>query len=186
MSMKPKFKHSQGSKQRGIALAVSLVLLAVVTLVGIAGVRATTSQQRMARNFFDRGLAFQNAEAGLRVGAQNIVISPIGQRNCGATPCYSNPFQDPNLAADNIISVSTAEFQKGINAASQPQYVTENLGNWQDPANSSGFGQTANAQQYGAQGLALTSTYYRVTARSGDPEESGSRSVVTLQAIYRR
>ncbi len=174
--------------QSGIALAVSLVLLVVVTLVGIAGIRTTTTQQRMATIFFDRGLAFQNAEAGLRVAADSIATSAVGIRNCGGggVVCYTNPFEDPNLQPSNIVTVSNAAYEKGANVAAQPQYVIENMGQWANPTTSTGYGQTANAQQYGAQGLEQMSTYYRITVRSGAPDASGERSVVTLQAMYRR
>lgn len=179
-------RHS--TRQRGIALAVSLVLLVVVTLLGVAGIRATTTQQRMATNFFDRGLAFQNAEAGLRVAADTLAVSVVGHRVCGpgGVVCYTNPFDDPNLPAASIIAVPTAAYERGGNVATQPQYVIENMGDWVNPTTATGFGQTANAQQYGAQGLSQTSTYYRVTVRSGAPDAAGERSVVTLQAMFRR
>lgn len=174
--------------QRGIALAVSLILLVVVTLLGIAGVRATTMQQRMAANFFDRSLAFQNAEAGLRVAAASLGSSVVGHRNCGdgGDNCFINPFVDPDLSASQIITVPVSAYTKGGNVIAQPQYVIENMGDWLDASSPTGFGQTANSQQYGAQGLEQASTYYRITVRSGAPNISGDRSVVTLQAMYRR
>lgn len=177
------------STQKGIALAVSLILLVVVTLLGIAGVRATTMQQRMATNFFDRGLAFQNAEAGLRVAEQSLSTSAVGIRNCGAggVVCYTNPFDDPNLdKANQLITVRSADYNKGGNVVSQPQYVIEDLGDFRNPDTSTGFSLTANSQQYGAQGLEQMSKYFRITTRSGTPEASGDRSIVTLQAIYQR
>ena len=176
------------SAQQGVALAVSLILLVVVTILGIAGVRTTTMQQRMATNFFDRGLAFQNAEAGLRVAEKSLSTSAVGIRNCGAggVVCYSIPFDDPDLDDSNVITVKSGDYYKGGNVASQPQYVIEDMGEFRNPDTSTGFSLTANAQQYGAQGLEQMSKYFRITTRSGAPEASGDRSIVTLQAIYQR
>lgn len=176
-------------RQRGIALAVALILLVLVTLIGLAAARTSTSQQRMTANFYDREIAFQNAEAALRAGADAISTSAVGIRNCGpgGVTCLINPFADPNLPSGSIQTVTSDAFTKGSNAASQPQYVIENMGNnWIDPETDTGFDQSANAAQYGAQGLSITSTYYRVTARSGDPATVGERAVVVLQAMYKQ
>src|SRR3546814_17386392 len=68
--------HSPGRanvrRQRGIVLAVALMLLVVITLIGLAAVRTTTMQQRMTANFYDRALAFQSAEHALQAGAQTV------------------------------------------------------------------------------------------------------------------
>ena len=53
-------------RQCGVALVVSLLLLVIVALVGLAAVRGTLMQQKMAANSFDREQAFQaDAMAGL-------------------------------------------------------------------------------------------------------------------------
>jgi len=185
MAISPK---GLNAKQAGIALTVALILLVLVTLIGIAAVSGTTMQQRMTANFYDREIAFQAAEAALRTGAASLSTSGIGIRNCGAGGiiCVVNPFKATNLDPSHIHTVTSAQFAIGANAASQPQYVIENLGAWPNPDSNTGFDQSANAAQYGAQGLSQTSIYYRITARSGDPASIGERSVVTLQAIYRQ
>ena len=56
-----------GSKgERGIALIVGLVILAVLSLIGIAAFSITTQEERMAGNSRDRMRAFEAAEAALR------------------------------------------------------------------------------------------------------------------------
>jgi len=55
--------------QRGMALVVSLILLITVTLVGLAGMRGTILQERMAGGAYDRETGFQAAEAALILGA---------------------------------------------------------------------------------------------------------------------
>lgn len=180
-------------RQRGVALVVALLLLIVITLVGLAAVRGTIMQQRMAANQFDRQIAFQSAEAAMRA-AQALVASNPGDiaRNCqaGGVYCQGNPFDDPNLDQSKIISVASGtgagQFTKSSLATSQPQYVIENMGNWYDPSTSTGYGQSANAHNYGAQGTSTTSVYYRVTARSGNPAEVGDRAVVVLQSMIKQ
>ena len=179
--------HARG-RQRGVALVVSLILLILVTLIGLAAVRGTTAQQRMTANFYDRSVAFQAAEAGLAAGAAALVAGTTNIRNCGqgGSACGANPFEDATLPTANIVTVPTATFLKAANAVSQPQYVIENMGTFVDPSSSTGFGQTANAAQYGAQGASTTASYYRITARSGDPAQIGDRAVAVLQAMYKQ
>lgn len=52
--------------QRGAALVVVLLLLLVVTILGLASIRSTLLQERMAGNLTARSGAFQAAEAALR------------------------------------------------------------------------------------------------------------------------
>lgn len=180
-------------QQRGVALVVALLLLVVISLVGLAAVRGTIMQQKMAANLYDREMAFQSAEAAIRVAAARIASNPGDiARNCqaGGVVCPANPFDDATLPAGKIITVASGsasdQFQGSQLAASQPQYVVENLGNWYDPVSDTGYNQSANSHNYGAQGLSTTAVYYRVTARSADPDVVGNRAVVILQAMIKQ
>lgn len=191
---RPQYRGLIGrSRQSGIALVVALILLVVITLVGLAAMRGTIMQQKMASNLYDREVSFQSAEAAMRAATDLIGINTaIVARNCqaGGVVCLANPFDDPGLPAGSIKTVvagsGSGQFTKSQVAQSQPQYVVENMGNWADPSSSTGFNQTANAAQYGAQGASTTAIYYRVTARSGDPASVGDRAVVTLQAMIKQ
>lgn len=184
--------HRNRPRQSGVALIVSLILLAAILLIGLAAIRGTTVQQKLTANFYDREIAFQNAEAALQTAAAalNDKSAHIA-RDCGpgGVLCSSNPFAD-NLPAGSIQTVAkgTGSDQYTIsgNAAGQPQYVIENMGQYVDTNTSTGYGQTANATQYGAQGTSTTSIYYRITARSADPANAKNRAIVTLQAMYRQ
>jgi len=57
-------------RQHGITLVIVLLLLIIVTLLGLAAMRGSILQERMAGNVSARGLAFQSAETALRVGEQ--------------------------------------------------------------------------------------------------------------------
>ncbi|WP_189440580.1 pilus assembly PilX family protein [Rhodanobacter panaciterrae] len=174
--------------QRGVALVVALILLVVITLVGLAAVRGTIMQQKMAANMYDRQIAFQNAEAAMRAAAASIPTSPGSvARNCqsASVVCLTNPFDDPNLPAGSIKTLATSQYTAGTLATGQPQYVIENMGNFQDPGANTGFNQSANSHNYGVNGGSITNIYYRVTARSGDPAK-GDRAVVVLQAMIKQ
>ena len=52
--------------QRGAALATTLILLVIVTLIALGATRFVAQEEKMAGNILDRAIAFQSAEAGLR------------------------------------------------------------------------------------------------------------------------
>lgn len=56
--------------QKGAALVVSLIILLILTILGVAGMRSSTLEERMAGNARDRHLAFEATEAGLLAGEQ--------------------------------------------------------------------------------------------------------------------
>lgn len=175
-----------------MALVVAMILMVVITLVGFAAVRGTLMQQKMTANLYDRQIAFQNAEAAMRAAQQRVLANPTDvARNCqaGGVVCPANPFTDSTITS-KIITVTSGSgaglFTASNLASGQPQYVIENMGSWQDPNSSTGYNQSANAHNYGAQGLSTMVTYYRVTARSDDPKNAGSRSIVTLQAMIKQ
>lgn len=72
--------------QRGAALAVALVLLVVLTLLGIAAVRATQTELRLAQNAESRTAAQQRAESLLNVVLVDRSYVPVnenpGERSC--------------------------------------------------------------------------------------------------------
>lgn len=52
--------------EKGVALLTSLIFLVVLTILGLAGMRSTTMQERMSGNLRDQAVATQAAEAALR------------------------------------------------------------------------------------------------------------------------
>ena len=54
------------SRQRGVALFISLVLLLVLTIIGVSSVQTTSLEVRMTGNEHNAMLAFQAAESALR------------------------------------------------------------------------------------------------------------------------
>lgn len=186
---------SPGRAQRGAALVVALILLIVITLVGLAAVGTTILQNKAASNQYDRQVAFQSAEAAMRVATALIPNNPaLIARDCqsAGTICQANPFTDSNLPSGSIQTVtagtgSGTAFTASAVAAMQPQYVIESMGNYVDPDVNTGFGNTANSRNYGVQGGATTAIYYRITARSCNPSDKrcDNRAIVTLQAVIK-
>ena len=71
----------RGGRQRGVVLVVSLMMLLVLTLIGLAATRGTALEQRMTANQNDREVAFEAAEAALRFGE--------GTLNAATQPNYA-------------------------------------------------------------------------------------------------
>lgn len=176
--------------QRGVALVVSLLLLIIVAIVGLAAVRGTIMQQKMSSNAYDREQAFQAAEAALRVAVAVLPTAPNQvSRNCqtlavSPNPCLNNPFTDIHLPANSVYTVNTGSgssttFTASAVAAAKPQYVIEFMGAWDDP---NGAGNNSNNSKcYGCNGSSSKAMYYRITARSGDPALLKDRAIVTIQ-----
>jgi type IV pilus assembly protein PilX len=70
-----------GRRQQGVVLVVSLLMLMVLTMIGLAATRSTTLEERMTANQNDSAVAFQAAEAALRDGE--------GQLSSASQPNYS-------------------------------------------------------------------------------------------------
>ncbi len=63
-------------QQAGAVLIVGLVLLLILTVIGLASIRGSDLQERMAGNMRDRNLAFQASEAALREG-EDLLDAPV-------------------------------------------------------------------------------------------------------------
>lgn len=63
MSIARKFPPA---RQSGVALAVGLIFLVIITLVGLAAMRVTTSQTLQAANYQFKTITFQGSEGGIR------------------------------------------------------------------------------------------------------------------------
>lgn len=181
-------------RQSGVALVVALLLLLVITLVGLAAVRSTIMQQKMASNLYDRQVAFQSSEAALRAAEALVATNPKSAfiRDCSVSAgkaCLADPFLDPNLPTGSVRNVgagtASGQFTASLIATGQPQFVVENMGTFQDPQ-AQGLNQTANSLQYGGGGVGQPHIFFRITARSGDSASVGGRAVVTLQTMVKQ
>ena len=189
--MKQQFGIHQSTprQERGAALIVSLILMVLITLVGVASLRGVVLEEKMASNFYDRSLAFQSAEAGLRAGegvavgqasatprhAQALALAiPTDNTQC-ASSCAGGLCAPPGDHCEgrwNLAGFAGWTDATGVTlnsqAGSSPQYFVEFLGNT-FPCDSS-------------QPLVNnTCARYRITARS---QAGADRAEVILQSVY--
>lgn len=162
--------------QKGVALLVSLILLVVMTLLGLAGIRAITQEERMAGQAFDRSIAFQAAEAALReieAAVETNKPEPASGTGCnlvGAIMSCSLPGTADTPRWENT---SFASWQAATPVSSgvltvTPEYFVEYLGN-------------TFACQPGSASDTMNCKRYRITARTAG---SAGRASVVLQSLY--
>lgn len=77
--------HQPPYPQRGAALAVALLMLVIITLLGVAAVRATQVELKLSQNAESRMAAVQAADSMLGY-VTNTVTLPVNE-NLGFTAC---------------------------------------------------------------------------------------------------
>lgn len=89
MISKPGFlrQPSGASAQRGAILVFSLLMLLVLTLLALAAMNMSFSEERMAGNARNVNAAFQAGEAGLRDGEQWLADQTARPDPCAGSPC---------------------------------------------------------------------------------------------------
>jgi type IV pilus assembly protein PilX len=142
-------------KQKGAALIVSLVLLTLVALLGVAGVQTIGLEEKMAGHSFDRNLAFQAAEAALREAEARI---PALRATLGAIP------DDLPAAQYTDTTCQFSSCQAGVCARPDPVCHER----WSDP-NFTGW---VNATPVTAGNLSITPQYFIEVASRATPCET--------------
>jgi type IV pilus assembly protein PilX len=177
------------ARSKGAALVVVLILLLITTLLGLASLRGTLLEERMSANLYDRGLAFQAAEAALREGETLVTgINPLKDfPNSGVTvgdkaTCVAGLCTTPGTAeqtkprwlADappwrNGTSVANGTADAGIT----PQFFVEYMGK--------GAG-WAGCEKLRPRNPQCMKSRFRVTSQGGDA--SNGRALVLLQTTF--
>lgn len=194
MSMVMRIRRPQSrrlhSAERGVALVVALILLVVATLIGLAGIRGTSLQERMSANMYDRSLAFQRAEAALRDAERAITanwqIATLGGQDCSPTSGVLCTLLPPaNATWTTVGSVYDVNNDKVPQGA--PQYFIQFMGTG-NAQNALGLDANADYGNYGNSYPPDNVAYYRVTARSSAPNvaQSNDRALVVLQSTVKR
>jgi type IV pilus assembly protein PilX len=179
------------SRQRGVALAVALILLVVAVMLGLAASSNTLLQERMSANLYDRSLAFQRAESGLRAAEAAIAIS-WKISDLSGTDCQPAVAACPEIPANTFTGTDATWVDVGsdydVNDSTtpgKPQYTIELMGTG-TAGSDIGTEDNADAGMYGTPSAPSTVAYYRITARSSKPSDAGDRSIVVLQSTARR
>jgi type IV pilus assembly protein PilX len=133
------------SQQRGATLIVSLVILAVITVIGIASMRSANMELKMAASARDRAVALQAAESALR-SVETLITTPGNgftlasllpsckgddcfTFNCNNGRCFGGDLE----VAATLDDCSLASLAGGGGNAVTRQYWNED-GIWEDAA----------------------------------------------------
>lgn len=101
--------------QRGAVLIVSLVILLVLTLIGVAGMNSSVMQERMASNAQNSNRAFQGAESSATALTEILMSGNL------------NLLQEAMEAADDLSSTGsvTLDVANGVQTEYQARYLGE-------------------------------------------------------------
>ncbi len=118
-------KYTQ-KKETGVVLATSLIMLILLTLIGIAGIKNTSLEEKMASNSRDQNLAFQAAEAALRGGEVALNSFEMSDFN-GTNGLYgvASDVLDNYRPSSTWSEDSSVEFDSGISSDlinTEPRY----------------------------------------------------------------
>ncbi|TDU30789.1 PilX-like prepilin protein [Panacagrimonas perspica] len=105
--------------QRGVALAVGLIFLVIITIMGLAAIRVTSSQTLQAANYQFKTVTFQGAESAIRrvmaevrgevaapAGETNILVAAVNATDLAGRPTRSVDIVPPYLTAGAVTSVA--------------------------------------------------------------------------------
>lgn len=92
--------------QAGLVLDISLIML-LLTLIGVSGMQATGMEEKMAGNMRDRNVAFQAAEAALRI-VEQYVVDNVDNGNVDSKATVIGEAQSP-FVLDTTISGLSAQ-----------------------------------------------------------------------------
>lgn len=168
--------------QTGAVLIIGMVMLVLLTIVGLAAIRGSDMQERMAGNMRDRNLAFQAAEAALRKG-EDIPFVKFD----GTVPGYF-PDLNTKTGATRVVDWTKADWENNSNSISlaantltglvqQPRYIVESLQVPLAPATEGGAVDVESMEQM------ADKEYFRITSRGlGGTQDSE----VVLQSTFVR
>ena len=185
--------------QRGAALFVSLIFLILITLLGVAGVQTVSLEEKMAGNSYDRNLAFQAAEAGLREAEKYVEDNkPISTYVDADNTCPNNainncnnngicPLPDKDCTsrweqAANFTGWVSANTNLGSLAGTAPQYFVEYLGS-NFNCTDGGGSDPKNCKRYRVTACSIPDRDVQDTEWCRPASGSG-RATVMLQSIY--
>ncbi len=165
-------------QQTGTVLAISLIMLVLLTLIGITGTQVTSLEEKMAGNSRDQNLAFQAAEAALRSGEDKIENGIVSLSAFSGAPYYGENDALPNhLASTSWSSTNSLAYAGSIPLVNaQPRYYLKYLGT--DDANSNA---SINIGGYGENSSGTTVSRFSVIARGTGGQDA---SQVFLQSYY--
>lgn len=181
-------------RQTGAVLVVSLLILLVMTVLGVAAMGTTTLQERMANNNRQQQVAFQAAEAALRAGETYLAntitnltalttnfnattpVAGLYAERAPRTGVASHPLSagfDIYNDSDWLGAGSAVEVGSVTSVTRRPRYIIQYVGRVGPPPNDY-TGKKPDTRQYG----------FRITA-IGWGEGAAPNGRYLLQSSYR-
>lgn len=150
------------NRQRGAVLFVSLMILVLLTLLGLASMQVTTLQERMSGNYRTLNLAFQNSESRIRV--QEAAIKQTTDN--GVVYYNANPAEFD----DNCINSDPDAWAQTVATRTQFTKRVDKCFNW-------------SSRKWGSKVNEETGNIYQVQAADFDRAVDES-SIVVLETYY--
>jgi type IV pilus assembly protein PilX len=177
-----RFASALGSRQRqsGVVMAVSLILLLVITLIAVSSMRGTMLEEKMAGNSLDRNLAFQSTESAIREAEISIEgVASLGGFD-GSAGLFGLADAEPDFAnsATWINANQSVVAVDAFGAYAEPQYYVKHFTTvvgTEGALNMSGYGDNKGTGDV---------TVFKITAR-GTGGNSDSAEVI-LRTYYGR
>ena len=120
-------------RMNGATLAVSLLLLFVITLLGISTIQTTQMQEKMSANLQDKERSFMAAESALAAGEnwlQSLDTEPAVTTLCQTYPCVQDRYVNVNLEEQDSTwwQTRSAAYPGNLSHISTPpRYIIEYL-----------------------------------------------------------
>lgn len=179
------------ARQGGAVLIVGLIMVLLMTIIGLAAVRGSNLQETMAGNMRERNVAFQVAEAGLRVGEERVEESALNASDFEGN--IAGLYMDLGVPANNDFDAPLRQWggdewkaraietdlELDDSVQERPLYLVERVTVLaQDAAEKEGSGiDLGSLDETGVE-----EDYYRVTARG---ESASGTSQAVVQSTYR-
>lgn len=158
--------------QQGIALIIGMVVLIVLAALAVTAMRATSGEERMIGNSYDRHVAFQAAESALRQAEDYLENNSIGVFD-GTSGLFlpSAATSDTQVwqSGRGVGVTYTGDMDQG-----SASYIIERLDK---------TGRLAGGTSLAADAVIEANRFYRISAYGSGP--SGD-SRVLLQVMYER
>lgn len=173
------------TEQKGAVLAISLIILLLLAMIGGFGMQNAMLQERMAGNNRDKDLAFQAAEASLKLVQRSLSDGTLANFNAnGDGGLYSKQITPNSNLTDDNLSKNDA-FWTGTNAKVATDQATIDLlkhTTETSPGHNTALGGVKEIKYIVEELDPINgSPAYKITVRSTGQND---KTVVILQAIY--
>jgi Tfp pilus assembly protein PilX len=183
-------RRTSASRQKGVVLLISLIMLVAMTMAGVALMRSVDTSVAVAGNLAFKEASVMSADLGIQAAARQLEVSNVGatlyNTNTGAGYFSSQPFIEPDwfdLASWNdgvLLNSGTPD-----SAGNVIRYVIHRMCTvpdvpWDDPNNQCGKFKTTAAASGGSKSTTALPIegppmlYYRITARVDGPRNTVS------------